>query len=221
MHQFTGSDDGRAQEAAIQSAVSRLKDLFPAIDAAAVEAHLTLARTYDALIDMRAPYWAKFGITGPRFVILRLLYLAEGQRASMSEIAADLNKGMANITQLIDGLVQDRLVERIADPVDRRVVQAHLTVSGEALFASVFPQNAERIQEAWAPLSEQEKKLMVHLLARIHMHLLDRRTGAEQPMPEAIERSDGDDRMQPKGRGTARRSPRRPSVPEVSPQPDG
>jgi DNA-binding MarR family transcriptional regulator len=172
MQQFAGSGDGYAYEVAVRAAVSQLKEHFPDIDQASVEAHLMLARTYTTLVDMRAPYWTQFGITGPRFMILRLLFLAAGQRASMSEIAADLNKGMANVTQLVDGLVQDDLVERGVALQDRRIVQARLTPRGAALFSSVFPENAARIAEAWAPLTDQEKLQLVDLLSRVRLNLV-------------------------------------------------
>jgi MarR family transcriptional regulator, 2-MHQ and catechol-resistance regulon repressor len=182
MHQFEISSEGRAREASVHIAVLRLTELFPEIDAAALEANLMLARTYTALVDMRAPYWSRFGITGPRFSVLRLLYLAESRRLSMSEIATELNKGMTNVTQLIDGLVRDGLVERVGAPEDKRVIYARLTAAGDELFASVFPQNAQRIHEAWAPLSDTEKHLLVHLLARVRMHLL---AGGAEPAEQS------------------------------------
>jgi MarR family 2-MHQ and catechol resistance regulon transcriptional repressor len=159
---------------AVRAAVSQLKQQFPAIDQTSLEAHFVLGRTYNMMVEMRAPVWARFGITEPRFMVLRLLFLSRDKRASMSEIAADINKGMANVTQLVDGLVQDGLVERVVAPHDRRVVHARLTPRGEQLFTSVFPENAARIEEAWAPLSDDEKLQMVHLLARMHAHLLAR-----------------------------------------------
>ncbi len=159
---------------ALRAAVLQLKRQFPEIDRTSLEAHFLLGRTYNMMVDMRAPVWARFGITEPRFMVLRLLFLSPEKRASMSEIAADINKGMANVTQLVDGLVQDGLVERVVAPHDRRVIHARLTPRGEELFSSVFPENAARIEEAWAPLSEGEKLALIRLLTRLHTQLLQR-----------------------------------------------
>lgn len=159
---------------AVRAAVKQLKGRFPEIDQTSLEAHFLLGRTYNMMVEARAPVWARFGITEPRFMVLRLLFLNAEKHASMSEIAADINKGMANVTQLVDGLVQDGLVERVVAPHDRRVIHARLTTRGEELFTTVFPENAARIEEAWEPLSEDEKLELVHLLARMHAQLLAR-----------------------------------------------
>jgi len=104
--------------------------------------------------------------------VLRLLYLAEDRHLRIGTIASNLEIGTNNTTQLVDGLVRDGLVERMTAPDDKRVIYAVLSEAGAALFAYVFPMNASRIQETWAPLSDKEKQLLIHLLARIRLHLL-------------------------------------------------
>jgi MarR family 2-MHQ and catechol resistance regulon transcriptional repressor len=131
-----------------------------------------LGLTERYLADVSADFRARFGITGRRFTVLRLLYLAEGRRMSMGTIAANLDIGTNNTTQLIDGLVKDGLVERVAAPDDKRVIYAVLSDAGAELFAYVFPMNAERIMQTWAPLSAKEKQVLIHLLSRLRINLL-------------------------------------------------
>lgn len=54
-----------------------------------------------------------------------------GEPLALSELAAFQNCVRSNITQLVDRLEADGLVERVADPADRRSVRAALTTDGE------------------------------------------------------------------------------------------
>ena len=60
-----------------------------------------------------------------------LTHLVEaGEPLSLSECAEKMTCVRSNITQLVDRLEADRLVRRIRDPEDRRVVRAAVTQSG-------------------------------------------------------------------------------------------
>jgi MarR family 2-MHQ and catechol resistance regulon transcriptional repressor len=172
VYQFEVTPDGLLRETAVNAMVRKLKETFPEIDDLALEAHLMLGMTERYLAEVSADFRARFGITGRRFTVLRLLYLAEGRRMSMGTIAANLDIGTNNTTQLIDGLVRDGLVERVTAPDDKRVIYAVLSDAGAELFAYVFPMNSERIKQTWAPLSEKEKQVLIHLLARLRINML-------------------------------------------------
>jgi MarR family 2-MHQ and catechol resistance regulon transcriptional repressor len=146
--------------------------MFPELDAAAWEAQVMLERTHRLLANLRDAHWTKYGLTGRRYILLRLLYTSPKRRLSMSEIASHMNLAPNNATQLIDGLERDGHVRREADAGDKRIVNAVLTTQGEALFVEVFPETAARIAGAWSDLTEQEKQLLSHLMARLRMHLL-------------------------------------------------
>ncbi len=172
MYQFEIDGEGLVRETSIHKMVARLKERFGAIDETALEAHLMLELTHAVLADQRAASWSKLGLTGRRFTLLRLLYLAEERRVSMGEVAAHLNMGSNNTTQLIDGAVRDGLVARISGSDDKRVVYAQLTPRGAALFESAFPQNSQRIRDSWSTLSGREKRFLIHLMSRLRLHLL-------------------------------------------------
>jgi DNA-binding MarR family transcriptional regulator len=172
MNEFVVSGDGRVRETSVRDSIQRLKDLFPDLDAAAWEAQVMLERSHRLIANLRDSRWTKYGLTGRRFILLRLLYTTPRKRLSMSEIASHMNLAPNNVTQLIDGLERDGHVRREADADDKRIVNATLTGRGEALFVEVFPENAARISEAWSELSEQEQQLLSHLLSRLRMHLL-------------------------------------------------
>src|SRR3989304_937208 len=101
MFQFDLTPEGLLRETAVSEMVTKLAESFPGMDALALEAHLMLGLTDRYLAEVGADFRATFGITGRRFTVLRLLYLAEGRRMSMGTIAANLDIGTNNTTQLI------------------------------------------------------------------------------------------------------------------------
>jgi DNA-binding MarR family transcriptional regulator len=169
---FAVTETGRLRETAVREMVLRLKEHFAQIDELSLEAHLMLELTHGLLANMRAAQWSGSGMAGRRFPLLRLLYLADGNRLKMGTIAANLGIGTNNTTQLVDGMVRDGLVRREPDEDDKRVIYAVLTPHGAALFADFFPRNAGRVHDAWSPLSDEEKDLFVNLLAKVRLNLL-------------------------------------------------
>ena len=193
MFQFEVSPDGQIREAAVHDAVERLKERFPDLDASALEATMMLERAHALLVDARAAYWARFGITARRFILLRHLYLAPGKRLSMGEIATVLNAGTPNVTQIIGGLVRDDLVRRITAEEDKRIIYAVLTPKGEEVFENVFTQNAARLKDSWTPLTDREKQQLVNMMARMRIHLLAKTAGdvaSDAPRFEPSEAAD-------------------------------
>jgi MarR family 2-MHQ and catechol resistance regulon transcriptional repressor len=180
MLQFEVSPDGQIREAAIHAAVERLKERFADLDTGALEAMLMLERTHALLIDSRAPHWAENGITPRRFILLRHLYLAPDRRLSMGEIAAVLNAGTPNVTQIISGLVRDGLVTRTTAEEDKRMIYAVLSPRGVEVFEEVFTQNAARLKDSWTPLTDREKQQFVSMMARLRIHLLAKNGGPEE-----------------------------------------
>jgi MarR family 2-MHQ and catechol resistance regulon transcriptional repressor len=156
------------------------------------------------MVDARAAYWAQFGITDKRFILLRHLYLAPGKRLSMGEIASLLNAGTPNVTQIIGGLVRDELVTRQAAEDDKRVIFAVLTAKGESTFETVFSQNAGRLKDSWTPLTDREKQQLVNMLARLRIHLLAKSAGEDPRDMSAYGPPAADEAPAPSGRGRRR-----------------
>lgn len=212
MNQFEVSAAGRVRETAVREIVEKLKALFPDMDASAYEAGHMVGRAYSSMEEMRTTYWTSFGVTGPRFSVLRLLYTAEGKRLSMGEIAAGISKGTPNITQLIDGLEREGLVRRVVGEADKRVIYATLTPEGENLFAAIFPQNMQRVREVWAPLNEEERALLIHLLAKLRMNLSTNQVVGNAALPAADASLPGADHSRRKPATGTRANRRQPEA---------
>lgn len=73
----------------------------------------------------------------------------------------------SNMTQLVDRLEADKLVERVNDPNDRRSVRAVLTDAGRERQAEGARILVETEQELFAGLSEGDRAALVRLMARL------------------------------------------------------
>ncbi len=83
---------------------------------------LWLARLNEAL----APH----GLTFARYEALMLLYFSQAGALPLGKIGARLQVHPASVTNLIDGLERDGLVERVPHPSDRRTTLATITDTG-------------------------------------------------------------------------------------------
>jgi len=55
------------------------------------------------------------------------------------KLADILGKDKASITRLLNSLVKCQLVERVQDLEDRRIIRAHITEEGKAVFQQILP----------------------------------------------------------------------------------
>ena len=90
----------------------------------------------------------KAGLSGPKFGVLTHLVQA-GAPLSLSECAEKMTCVRSNITQLMDRLEADGLVQRVEDPADRRTVMAALTSLGVERQAA-GAQEVEKVQKEFA-----------------------------------------------------------------------
>jgi DNA-binding MarR family transcriptional regulator len=75
------------------------------------------------------------GLSSAKFAVLNEL-VAAGEAVSLSELAGRLSCVRSNMTQLIDRLEADGLVQRVDCPSDRRSVKAEITYLGRERQAS-------------------------------------------------------------------------------------
>ena len=106
-------------------------------------------------------------VTGSRLAVLRTLYFAPEKQLSLSALskAADVSPTM--VTHLIEGLVRAGYVRRAGSPDDRRVSIAHLTKEGEETFLQVLPVLSQRMTDACAGFTDEEKDTLLKLLQRL------------------------------------------------------
>jgi MarR family 2-MHQ and catechol resistance regulon transcriptional repressor len=156
------------EENVLHESVLRYLERFPWADVDAIETNLAITRTGLAIGHAVTRYLLPHGagITRAQHNFLAILYLAEGKRQPLSEIAREMEVSPTYITKLLDGLEKEGLVERLANPADRRVTYAHLTPEGEALCTTLVPAFLQFVGDLGLALTQEEKSQLRSLLAK-------------------------------------------------------
>ena len=97
-----------------------------------------------------------------------LILLGQMGTMSMSVISYRLGIAKPNLTALIDRLIEDHLVDRIRDTVDRRAVNIVLLDAGREILASIQAAIGEQAQEWAERISHKELQEMADSLATLN-----------------------------------------------------
>lgn len=119
-------------------------------------AHLLEARMETAL--------GAAGLSMAKYGVLELL-VAAGEPLPLSELAARASCVRSNMTQLVDRLEAEGLVQRVDDPADRRVKRAQLTAEGRERYAAGARQMEKVQAEFTAEIPEPERHALARVLA--------------------------------------------------------
>jgi len=88
----------------------------------------------------------QFGLTLGDYEVLVRLSEADDRRMRMCDLATALQLSPSGLTRRLDGLVSEGLVERVANPADRRVMFAALTPKGQAKLAEAAPDHVASVR---------------------------------------------------------------------------
>jgi MarR family 2-MHQ and catechol resistance regulon transcriptional repressor len=106
-------------------------------------------------------------ISGPQFVVLRVLGEAGAAGVKLSEISQKLSVTSANMTGLIDRLEESGHVTRESDAEDRRVLLAKLTHKGRKFLEKLLPIHRAYVMQVMSSLSAEEQTRLTELLSRV------------------------------------------------------
>ncbi len=96
-----------------------------------------------------------------------LIILKKHKVVQMSDVADNFRISMPTATVLLDKLVLMKLVKRIHDPKDRRVVKVTLTDRGEMLMTEELKRKNEKLNKFLDLLTEKEKTQILGILSRV------------------------------------------------------
>jgi DNA-binding MarR family transcriptional regulator len=123
--------------------------------------------------EIRSRLRASFGITLPRFDLMAQLERhPDGLR--MGELSRRMMVTGGNVTGITDQLEKDQLVQRVADPHDRRAFTVKLTEAGRRAFAEMAAVHEAWIEELLQDIPAEDKAKMIELLALMKRHLNER-----------------------------------------------
>jgi DNA-binding MarR family transcriptional regulator len=97
--------------------------------------------------------------------------LARHESRSIKELATELGMTSSACTQLVDILVQQRLLTRTENRQDRRKTSITLTEAGKKNLGLVQKQRAKYFTKLLAPLTDKEIVTLVNLQQKIISHL--------------------------------------------------
>jgi len=107
-----------------------------------------------------------FATTLPRFDVLAALF-RNSKGLKMSELSQALKVSNGNVTGIVDRLVEDGLIVRVAVPGDRRAYLVRLTRRGVAEFEAMAGANEIWVNEMLSGLTAAECATLISLLSRV------------------------------------------------------
>ncbi len=170
MDEFVVDEAGLLSERSTRALAEWYSGLFGKGDVETFEAAIMLLRATNTMTSV--PNGPTRNVGRARYGVLRIIYSADQHRMQMGDIGDGLNVSPTNVTKIIDGLVEDGLVRRVRDEQDKRRSWAELTESGIALVDEVLPEMVESTVQTWRLFSQEEKRLLSHLLAKLQMSIL-------------------------------------------------
>ena len=104
-------------------------------------------------------------ITVPQYLLLDLLNTHE--LLKMKDIAGELNITLPAATGLVNRLHLIKMIKRIYDKNDRRVIYIELTARGKETIKQVSSQRQKAIQEVFVNLTESEQNSYLSILKKL------------------------------------------------------
>ena len=133
-----------------------------------------LLRTIGLLERAMQPCFARFGITGSQWGVLRNLHRAEveGQPAlRLTDLSERLLIRPPSVTGVVDRLERAQLVARADSATDLRVKQIALTPRGRQLVERMLAVHAAHVATVMDALTSAEQAKLQGLLQRLENHL--------------------------------------------------
>jgi DNA-binding MarR family transcriptional regulator len=105
-------------------------------------------------------------LSSPKYAVLHEL-VGAGHPLALSELANRLSCVKSNMTQLIDRLEADGLVQRVQCPGDRRLVKAEITPAGREREEAGTAEIAKLHSEFASKVQEEDRAAMRRLLSAL------------------------------------------------------
>jgi MarR family transcriptional repressor of emrRAB len=117
------------------------------------------------------PVFRAIGLTENTFHVLCLLLASEHGRASPGELSEMVGTSRANMTRLLEELIEDGYVARSIDPRDARRHVISITSAGRAKALKTAPQLGEPIERAFSDLDAKEFAVLEKVLRKLIVSL--------------------------------------------------
>jgi DNA-binding MarR family transcriptional regulator len=135
----------------------------------------SLVRTLGLLKRVMEPYFARFGISGSQWGVLRQLHRAEAEEGIGELRLTDLSDRLLirppSVTGVVDRLERLGYIERSVAADDQRAKNVRLTAQGRQLVEQILGQHAQQIKNVLGIFTAEEQDQLQQLLQRLGAHL--------------------------------------------------
>ena len=146
-----------------------IKGNVPESEVAATEALAALRMASHGMRTMTDRWLERHDLSEGRLGVLWMLRFRESM--TLGDLAESLDVSPRNITGLVDHLEADGLIERFADPEDRRATRVRLTPAAKQKMAAVKKQMADQNNGLVAGFTNDELKELRHLCLKLVRNL--------------------------------------------------
>ena len=129
----------------------------------------TISTTGYAIARRFREFLASLGLEPREFALLRTVATAEG--VTQQEIGERMGVAPSRMVAFVDALEERGLVQRRANPEDRRARALFLTPDGRELLGRAFAVAVEYERKLCSDLSAEEREALLDLLARVGAQL--------------------------------------------------
>ena len=153
---------------------TKSKAIIPVTGRPAETAVRELIRTLGILERVMQPYFARHGISGSQWGVLRALHRAEAEGLSglrQTDLSERLLIRPPSVTGALDRLERAGLVERGGSATDMRAKQVTLSPKGRQLVERVLKGHQAQIEAVMSGLKKNEQADLHRLLFRLRKHL--------------------------------------------------
>lgn len=131
-------------------------------------------RAWGLFHEAMRPYFARFGISGAQWGVLRTLQRAEEANQPplrLTDLGEKLLVRPPSVTGVVDRLERDGLVRRRPAPSDSRAKLVALTVAGRRLVREVLRHHPAQLRTILGGFTESESRVLHELMERMADHL--------------------------------------------------
>ena len=126
-----------------------------------------------------------FDVTLPRFDLMAQLD-KNPNGITLSELSKRMMVSNGNVTAIVEALVVQGVVVRIAAPKDRRTQLVSLTPFGRRIFGAMAAAHEDWIAEVFADLSSDEANQLMQLLAKTKISARSAFQGSEPLIKDSL-----------------------------------
>ena len=157
---------------AVLRRIERYHAAFEQADVESIGSHIAVVNT--GLLMQQAVtrfLTTNFEINPARYSLLRALYFSPEKKLPQNQVAREMGTSPPNVTQLLDALERDGLVERMINRENRRITYARLTEAGIAKCEQVVPAMVHFMETSMEALSPDERAELRQLLLKLRTYL--------------------------------------------------